>query len=376
MGAAKRRSEELTIRVNAFLNKLSDRDTLPVAASELEAIARGLPSEGFAPFLKCISSTDSSEKSPVRRYSVRLLAVMSAAHGDALSPHLSRMISAVLRRVRDPDSAVRSACVEAIKSIAAHVNSQPFAAILTPLVQTLIQEQDSNAQLGTALCLSAAVEASPEPDTAELSKILPKLLKLSRQDSFKAKPALISFITTAVNAGATISTRKPSNEIVSTAIEFLSSEDWAARKAAAELLQGIATVDKNSTPEIQTACVAALQTRRFDRVKLVRETMNRALEIWKDVDTDESPPEVRITSSPPSSCSSSISSSQKSSITEENHQDLEEFSLIRKQLLKIENQQSDLLQLLQRFMGSSQKGMNSLEKRVDGLEKVLDEMSS
>lgn len=31
--------------------------------------------------------------------------------------------------------------------------------------------------------------------------------------------------------------------------------------------------------------------------------------------------------------------------------------------------------LLQRFIGSSQKGMSSLEKRVDGLERVLDEMS-
>ncbi|ONK59541.1 uncharacterized protein A4U43_C08F7530 [Asparagus officinalis] len=52
-----------------------------------------------------------------------------------------------------------------------------------------------------------------------------------------------------------------------------------------------------------------------------------------------------------------------------------DLSLIRRQLLQIENQQSSLLDLLQRFMGSSQKGIHSLENRVHGLEMVLDEIS-
>ncbi|KAF6158346.1 hypothetical protein GIB67_022426 [Kingdonia uniflora] len=57
-----------------------------------------------------------------------------------------------------------------------------------------------------------------------------------------------------------------------------------------------------------------------------------------------------------------------------NHKNNEDLSLIRTQLGQIENQQSSLLDLLQRFMGSSQTGMQSLETQVHGLELALDEI--
>ncbi|GFP91558.1 microtubule-associated protein tortifolia1 [Phtheirospermum japonicum] len=442
MGLTKQTSGELKTRVNSCLNKLSDRDTVSMAANELESIAKALPNDAFAPFLNCLSATDSSEKSPVRRHCVRLLSVMSAAHGDALSPHLARMISAVLRRLRDPDSAVRAACVDAISSISAHVSSPPFAAILKPLVDALFHEQDANAQIGASMSLSAAVDAAPEPDAAELRRILPRVLKLVRSDCSKAKPALLSFVGSIVRAGC-VRSKGLLNSVVSTAIEFLSSEDWAARKAAAEVLEKVAVAERNLAPEFKGPCVDALESRRFDKVKLVREKMNRALEMWKDLPgisedmpspKDSSgggqspvrfskspvnigletprPRKMALTRSPPSGCSSMISS-QKSIVehedikqcissasksnfkksyrarvvpfnchenpaTADEYAGKDEFenqktefgdvTLIRKQLLQIENQQSNLLDLLQ-------KGMSSLEKRVDGLEKVLDEMS-
>ncbi|KAL3654154.1 hypothetical protein CASFOL_003835 [Castilleja foliolosa] len=449
MGLTKQTSGELKTRVNSCLNKLSDRDTLSMAANELETIAKALPNDSFAPFINCLSATDSSEKSPVRRHCVRLLSVLSAAHGDALSPHLSRMVSAVLRRLRDPDSAVRAACVDAVASIAAHVSSQPFAAILKPLVDALFQEQDANAQIGASMCLSAAVDAAPDPDAAELRRILPRVLKLARSDCSKAKPSLLSFVGSIVSAGC-VKSKGLLSSLISTAVEFLSSEDWAARKASAEVLEKVAVAERNLAPELICSCVDALESRRFDKVKIVREKMNQALEIWKHLPriSEDKPypkdtinggqslvrfskdpvnigletPRPRKTGparSPPSGCSSTISS-QKSiveseiikpsissasetnfrknyrsrvvpfncnentpttdgyAVKEESENPKVEFgdvTLIRKQLLQIENQQSNLLELLQRFIGSSQKGMSSLEKRVDGLEKVLDEMS-
>lgn len=60
---------------------------------------------------------------------------------------------------------------------------------------------------------------------------------------------------------------------------------------------------------------------------------------------------------------------------DESRKDSEELSLIREQLAMIENQQSSLLDLLQKFMGSSQRGIQSLESRVSGLEMALDELS-
>lgn len=265
MGLTKQTSAELKTRVNRCLNKLSDRDTLSMAAHELESVARGLPNDAFVPFLNCLSATDSSEKSPVRRQCVRLLSVLSAAHGDALSPHLSRMISTVLRRIRDPDSAVREACVDAVSSISTHVNSPPFAVILKPLVDALFHEQDANAQIGASLCLSAAVDAAPEPDSAELRKLMPRVLKLVKSDCSKAKPALLLFVGSIVSAGCAKS-KSLLSCVVSTVVEFLSSEDWAARKAAAEVLEKVAVAERTLAAEFRSSCVAALESRRFDKV--------------------------------------------------------------------------------------------------------------
>ncbi|XP_057774750.1 TORTIFOLIA1-like protein 4 [Salvia miltiorrhiza] len=447
MAISKQTSGELKSRVNSCINKLSDRDTQSMAANELEAIARTLPNDAFAPFLNCLSATDSSEKSPVRRQCVRLISVLSAAHGDALSPHVSKMISAVLRRLRDPDSAVRAACVDAVASVAAHVSSpQLFAVILKPLADTLFHEQDSKPQIGAALCLAAAVGAAPEPDAAELRRLLPRVLKFVRSDGCKARPALLSLVGSIVSTDC-VKSKSLLSSTVSTAVDFLSSDDWAARKEAAEVLEKAALADGSLSAQFKDSCVAALENRRFDKVKLVREMMNRALEKWKDlpgqserlpspnVQSDTSSagysplqrspcsetPQLRKMyppRSPASSCSSSTSSSRRSVLgnedtkphiptagnklnlkkntrsrvvpfnygdnSDENNaikedfedeKEFEDMSLIRRQLQQIENQQSNLLDLLQRFIGNSQKGMSSLEKRVDGLEKVLDVMS-
>ncbi|XP_073130627.1 TORTIFOLIA1-like protein 4 [Henckelia pumila] len=455
MGLSNQPSGSLKTRVNICLNKLSDRDTLSMAANELEGIARALPTGDFVPFLNCLSTTDSSEKSPVRRQCVRVLSILSAAHGDALSPHVSRMVSAVLRRLRDPDSAVRAACVDAISSITTHVTQTPFSVILKPLADALFQEQDSNAQMGVALCASAAVDAAREADGSELRKLLPRALKLIKKDCFKAKPSLLVLIGSIVNTSC-VKNKSLLSSLVSTAVEFLSSEDWAARKAAAEVLEkAAATADRDLAAEFKGSCVAALESKRFDKVKVVRETMNQALERWKDVpdvleevtspkgssssSSGYSPvllsrsssadgglvsPQLRKVTrmkSPVSSCSSTGSSHKSivrsdkekkpytskpnmpelrknfrsrvvpfdynsedldlgygdSSIQEKlgSQTELEDLSLICDQLLQIEYQQSTLLDVLQKFIGSSQKGMNSLEKRVEGLEKVVDEMS-
>ena len=46
-----------------------------------------------------------------------------------------------------------------------------------------------------------------------------------------------------------------------------------------------------------------------------------------------------------------------------------------KQLIQTGNQQSSMLNLLQKFIGNSQSGINSMETRVNGLGMVLDEIS-
>ncbi|XP_022735043.1 TORTIFOLIA1-like protein 4 [Durio zibethinus] len=274
--------QDLKQRVITCLNKLSDRDTLALASAELESIARNLTVDSISPFLNCLHNTDSSSKSPVRRQCVSLLTLLSHSHGNTLSPHLSKMVSTLARRLRDPDSAVRSACVEATTAMSSHITKPPFSVLSKPLIEMLVLEQDVNSQIGAAMCLAAAIEAAPDPETEQLRKLLPKLGKLVRNESFKAKAAVFGVIGSVASVGGAGS-KGVLDWLVPCAVESLSSEDWGTRKAAAEALGKVAMAEKELATEYKAACLAALGHKRFDKVKIVRETMNRSLGLWKEV---------------------------------------------------------------------------------------------
>ncbi|CAA6670042.1 unnamed protein product [Spirodela intermedia] len=499
-------------RANFYMNKLWDRDTEAMAAAELESMARVLPVDSLPSFISAISDTRSSDKAPLRRHCLRLLSLLSRTHPpESLSPFLPRMVSSVLRRLRDPDSSVRTACVDA------------------PLSETLLLEQDQNAQTGSAMCLAAAIEeASAAADghlTAHFHRLIP------------SKPALLSLLGSIVAANGA-STTALLALLVPCLADALLSEDWAARKAAAEALTHVAAIpSRHLLMGFKSSYFSFFQARRFDKVKIVRDSMNLMLEAWKDVpgalkededrgqrtshdapsssssgslifnesdgrlsvgrrsstgtrssspytsrkessplsrssptyssptpaarkrasprrekrtsspsfcrsDTGRSPPdwkiEIAVPPTPPSAVmgkdephntrmtadgvAQEQAGNQESTtgskldvrklLFEKNSEqrvnkvghvksgsrvvpfqekgdqeqavDIEEIvdedkdgdlSLIRKQLVQIENQQTSLLDLVQRFIGNSQNGIRSLESRVQGLEMALDEIS-
>ncbi|GAU38372.1 hypothetical protein TSUD_209510 [Trifolium subterraneum] len=487
-------------KVFTCLTKLSDRDTHSLAATELITIARNLDTTTVPVFLSCMYSTDASDKSPVRKQCVQLFGLLSETHGNALSPYLSKIIANVIRRLRDSDSSVRSACVNSVSALACHVTKQPFLCFLKPLSEALFTEQDQNAQIGAALCLASAIDGAPDPDSARLAKLLPKFQKLLKREVFKAKPALLTLIGSVVEAGGASGQASLKN-LVPCLVESLSNRDWAVRKSAAETLLVLANVEREFLTEFKSDCLKVFENRRFDKVKLVREVMNQMLEAWKhipDVSDEFSPPPKSQSSSkenasdgryPPisqNSCnpgsvmanlrrksapasrfslpdSSSASNGKNESAFSSNKRrssgvsrklnqknwdvqvamadqgdlqemnenktplemnrallnknsddkmkkhsgskagsrvvpyheesqdavpvsnvpkdlfrndkESEELSLIRNQLQQIEKQQSSLLDLLQKFIGSSQNGMRSLETRVHGLELALDDIS-
>ncbi|KAL6861324.1 hypothetical protein ACP4OV_017024 [Aristida adscensionis] len=512
MGPAAR--EPMKQRVNRCLLRLSDRDTEAMAAAELDAIARGLDADELAGFVAAVSDARPTDRTPLRRHSLRLLALVAGAHPrDAVAPLVPRLVAAALRRVRDPDSSVRAALVDAARAAAGAAASPPAA--LAPLADALLHEQDQCAQLAAALAAAAAVEASaPTADLADyLRALLPRLLKLLRSAAFKAKPALISLIgaASAASGGGAASNAVPCLR------DALTGDDWAARKAAAEALELLAHEHADDLVTHKPSCIAVFEAKRFDKVKIVRESMNRMIEAWREIpDADE---EVCSSGVPPSpqsrsSCTETVSdgrypadsrgSNSAPSVTRRNswpttrspphdashnasnrrtsppstmnkknsppsrrnadqaksydnkvditgaqdatpikmvtedklvkegnvrerlearrmlfqktgeksynklvglksgsrvvpyngdgdleetaeteeareefqsgHKD-EDLSKIRMQLVQIENQQTSLLNLIQKFMGSSQNGIRSLETRVNGLEMVLDEIS-
>ncbi|CAA7407077.1 unnamed protein product [Spirodela intermedia] len=526
-------------RANFYMNKLWDRDTEAMAAAELESMARVLPVDSLPSFISAISDTRSSDKAPLRRHCLRLLSLLSRTHPpESLSPFLPRMVSSVLRRLRDPDSSVRTACVDAVRDMSCGGSAASFYPVfLKPLSETLLLEQDQNAQTGSAMCLAAAIEeASAAADghlTAHFHRLIPRLVKLARTDGYKSKPALLSLLGSIVAANGA-STTALLALLVPCLADALLSEDWAARKAAAEALTHVAAIpSRHLLMGFKSSYFSFFQARRFDKVKIVRDSMNLMLEAWKDVpgalkededrgqrtshdapsssssenesdgrlsvgrrsstgtrssspytsrkessplsrssptyssptpaarkrasprrekrtsspsfcrsDTGRSPPdwkiEIAVPPTPPSAVmgkdephntrmtadgvAQEQAGNQESTtgskldvrklLFEKNSEqrvnkvghvksgsrvvpfqekgdqeqavDIEEIvdedkdgdlSLIRKQLVQIENQQTSLLDLVQRFIGNSQNGIRSLESRVQGLEMALDEIS-
>ncbi|XP_062228591.1 TORTIFOLIA1-like protein 3 [Phragmites australis] len=512
MGPAPR--EPMKQQVNRCLLRLSDRDTEAMAAAELNAIARGLEADELPGFVAAVSDARPTDRTPLRRHTLRLLALVAGEHPrDAVAPLVPRLVAAALRRVRDPDSSVRAALVDAARAAAGAAASPPAA--LGPLADALLHEQDQCAQLAAALAAAAAVQASaPTDDLASyLRALLPRLLKLLRSAAFKAKPALISLVgaASAASGGGAASTAVPCLR------DALTGDDWAARKAAAEALALLANEHGDDLISHKSSCIAVFEAKRFDKVKIVRESMNRMIEAWREIPdvneevcSSDAPPASQARSSltetasdrrypadslgsnsvpsvtrrnswpasrsPPRDASQNASnrktspsstSNRKNSlpsnpnadqtrnddykvdvtvapdatpikmVTEEKllkegnvrerlearrmlfqktgekgykklaglksgsrvvphngdgdleetaktedgpeefqsaHRD-EDLSKIRMQLVQIQNQQTSLLNLLQKFMGSSQNGIRSLETRVNGLEMALDEIS-
>jgi hypothetical protein len=236
-----------------------------MAAAELDAIARALAADELPAFVSAVSDARPTDKTPLRRHSLRLLALVAASHPrDAVSPLVPRILAAALRRVRDQDSSVRGALVDTARAAAAA--SASASAALAPLADALLHEQDQCAQLAAALATAAAVETSAlTADLASyLHKLQPRLLKLLRSNAFKAKPALITLIgASAAAAGAAEVTAS-----IPCLRDAVASDDWAARKAAAEALATLALEYKDLLLTHKSSCVAYFEARRFDKVGL------------------------------------------------------------------------------------------------------------
>ncbi|KAF6172106.1 hypothetical protein GIB67_029524 [Kingdonia uniflora] len=136
--------------------------------------------------------------------------------------------------------------------------------------------------IGSALCLASAIEVSTDPESAQLSRLLPRLLKLLRIESFKTKPMLLSLIGSIVESSVALSESLLEN-LVNCMMVFLSSEDWATRKGASEALERLVLAKRNVLLESKSACLISFEARKFDKVKVVRDAMNRRLEVRKDV---------------------------------------------------------------------------------------------
>lgn len=283
---------ELKHKVVIALNKLADRDTYQIGVEELEKMAECLSPDGIAPFLSCILDTDSEQKSAVRKECIRLMGTLVRYHEGLVGMHLGKMVSSIVKRLKDSDSVVRDACVETVGVLASKLSNGRgegdgvFVVLVRPLFEAL-GEQNRQVQSGSALCLARVIDNTHDPPVSILQPMLNRTIKLLKNPHFMAKPAVIELNRSIIQAGGA-----PTQNILSGAMasiqESLKNNDWATRKAACIALGEIAS-SGGSLGSFKASCVRSLESCRFDKVKPVRDTVLQALQCWKSLPGPDTP---------------------------------------------------------------------------------------
>lgn len=188
---------ELKHRILAMLHKLSDRDTQQLAVEELERTAQNLSPEGISLFLTCLYDTDPQLKSVVRRESIRLIGTLATLHGDALACHLPKMVGNIVKRLKDPDSNIRDACVETMGILASQIGGadagSAAAVFVKPLLEALA-EQHKTLQTGAAMTLARVIECIKDPHPPTLQRLSPRVVKMLASPNFLAKASLLNAV--------------------------------------------------------------------------------------------------------------------------------------------------------------------------------------
>ncbi|EEF34566.1 Microtubule-associated protein TORTIFOLIA1, putative [Ricinus communis] len=287
---------ELKQKVVNALNKLADRDTCQIGADELEKTAQSLSPDGILPFLSCILDTDKEQKSSVRKECVRLMGVLVHFHNNLMGPHVGKMVATIVKRLRDPDSIVRDACVETMGVLASKLSTSlhhgdesggVFVLLVKPLFEAL-GEQNKQMQFGSALCLARVIDNTHDPPVPILQRMLTRTIKLLKNPHFMAKPAVIELNRSVIQAGGA-----PSHSVLSAAMtsiqEALKNSDWTTRKAASAALAEIASCGGSWLGLFKPSCIRSLESCRFDKVKPVRDTVLHALQYWKSLPGSDTP---------------------------------------------------------------------------------------
>ncbi|KAI3711821.1 hypothetical protein L1987_70369 [Smallanthus sonchifolius] len=275
---------ELKQRVVLALNKVSDRDTYEIGVEELGRIIENLTPDGISPFLSCILDTDSEQKVAVRKECIKLMGALTTFHRDLIGPHLSKMVGSIVKRLKDPDSIVRDACIETMGILASKfsTNNEPegsFVVLVRPLFEAL-GEQNKHVQFGSALCLSRVIDHTQDPPLPILQRMLVRTTKMLKNPHFMAKPAIIELNRSIIQGGGA-STQSMLTAAMTSIQEALKNSDWRTRKAASEALAEIASSNGSYSVTVKSSCIHSLEMCRFDKVKPVRDSVLQALQLWK-----------------------------------------------------------------------------------------------
>eukprot|EP00257_Ricinus_communis_P018427 XP_015577145.1 microtubule-associated protein TORTIFOLIA1 isoform X1 [Ricinus communis] len=306
---------ELKQRIITSLSKLADRDTHQIAIEDLHSITQSISPEALPMLLNSLydSLSDSSNSKPsVKKESLHLLSLTCQSHRDLTLPHLTKIISHIVKRLKDSDSSVKDACGDAIGVLSTLYlksgngnggggeggggDNNAVGSMVGLFVRPLFEamgEQNKGVQSGAAVCMakmvdSAAMEANDgarngsNVPTGAFQKLCPRICKLLNGQNFQAKAALLGVVTSLAQVGAIAP--QGLEPLLQSIHDCLGSTDWATRKAAADALSALALHSSSLiTDEVASSTLTVLESCRFDKIKPVRDSMTEALQQWKKI---------------------------------------------------------------------------------------------
>ncbi|CAN6218726.1 unnamed protein product [Urochloa humidicola] len=283
---------ELKHRLVQAVNKIGDRDTYQIGLDELEKMADTLAPDMIGPFLSCVIDTDAEQKSAVRKECIKVIGTLARLHGNLLAPHMAKMVSSIVKRLKDTDSVVRDACVDTCGTLAMCARSYgdggaALVALVRPLFESL-GEQNRYVQAGAALCLAKVIDQSNYFPGPVLPQMLVRVVKLLKNPHFMAKPAAIELIRSIVQAEGA-STEQALSSALTSIMDALKSSDWNTRKAASLALSSIAVSSGYLVASFRTSCLRSLERSKFDKVKPVRDAIIHAIQLWKAIPGSHTP---------------------------------------------------------------------------------------
>lgn len=141
-----------------------------------------------------------------------LMGMLSTFHQDLIVPHLGKMVISIVKRLKDPDSVVRNACIETMSILASKLSTTDneqegsFVLLVRPLFEAL-GDQNKHAQCGSALCLSRVIDHTRDPPVSILQRMLIRTTKMLKNPHFMAKPAMIELNRSIIQVSLVILTR-------------------------------------------------------------------------------------------------------------------------------------------------------------------------
>ncbi|KAJ0047139.1 hypothetical protein Pint_04193 [Pistacia integerrima] len=260
---------ELKQKILTSLSKLADRDTHQIAIEDLEKTIQTLSQDSLPMLLNCLYESSNDPKPAVKKESLRLLGLVCELHTDLSSTHVTKIISHIVKRLKDSDSGVKDSCRDAIGSLSKlYLNGKEenSGSVVTLFVKPLfdaMNEQNKGVQSGASMCMAKMVESASDPPVAAFQKLCPRICKLLNNQNFVAKASLLPVVGSLSQVGAI--GQQSVEPLLQSIHECLASTDWATRKAAADALSALAMHSSKLVTDGASSTLTVLEACRFDK---------------------------------------------------------------------------------------------------------------